>query len=143
LLAYPPRLSPHPDYDMDVAPVEAAPQGPADPVDVVREGPTSPAVKDQPSSGLAPIATPVGRRPSEEIAPELPSAPGPSSTPHDDGRAALVRGPVRRPPTGPDSSSAEPLQAQRACPADCPYPRHQQSWVQRPDGTWRCRTCHP
>ncbi len=43
----------------------------------------------------------------------------------------------------PDPAPRGPVPTPRSRPPDCPNPRHEPTWVQRPDRTWRCGTCHP
>jgi hypothetical protein len=49
----------------------------------------------------------------------------------------------RRPPSIGESSAAERASARLSRPPVCRNPGHESAWVERPDGTWRCATCHP
>lgn len=76
---------------------------------------------------------------------ENPSEPTAPSM-DEDGRhdAAAPRG-ARKPEwhQPPDPALGAPVQTPGSRPPVCLYPRHEPTWVQRWDGTWRCATCHP
>jgi hypothetical protein len=96
LLACPPRLAPHPDYNISaLSSIEAEPHGPV--------GPRS-SEQGATDGATAISSIPVSPGTREEFIPQLP---------------------------------------ERSRPPDCPYPRHEPTWAQRPDGTMRCMTCHP
>lgn len=154
LIAYPPRLAPHPDYAISTE-VPSEPARPADlptvaPAQAVREQradhagrrvpPHAPQSKQRTPGGLTPIAT-LLRPPAD--APSLRREP--VSAPHQHFRRAelVVRDPECRPPSALGSLPADPPQVRRPRPPACPYDRHEPTWYQRPDGTWNCRTCHP
>jgi hypothetical protein len=109
------------------------------PAQAVREQRVERATKERTPGGLTPIAALLRRPADEHIAPSLRREP--VSAPDQDARRATVGESERRQPSG--TSPANPPRAQRSRPPDCPYPRHEPTWVQRPDGTWRCGTCHP
>jgi hypothetical protein len=143
LIAYPPRLAPHPDYAISTTAL-SQPTRPADlptvaPAQAVREQRVERAAKERTPGGLTPIAALLRRPADEQIAPSLRREP--VSAPDQDARRATVGESERRQPSG--TSPVNSPRAQRSRPPDCPYPRHEPTWVQRPDGTWRCRTCHP
>lgn len=143
LIAFPPRLAPHPDYAISTTAL-SQPTRPADlptvaPAQAVREQRVERATKERTPGGLTPIAALLRRPADEHIAPSLRREP--VSAPDQDARRATVGESERRQPSG--TSPANPPRAQRSRPPDCPYPRHEPTWVQRPDGTWRCGTCHP
>lgn len=156
LLAYPPRQDPHPSYvALTLVPAKTEPAGPP-PTELAqaeREGadqttlggpPATPEGQERTPERLTGSSVLINPRLVEAITPELPSVSLADSTPHQDGRrAASLGGPECREPSGPDSSPADPLPAQRSRPPDCLYPRHEPTWRPRPDGTMRCTTCHP
>jgi hypothetical protein len=120
LIAYPPRLDPHPDYIVAPAvPPQAEPQGPAAPspaapirmaseslADRVSRGvrPRPPEANHRTSSGLTPIAA-IVRRPAEDrLTPDLEPEPTASGTGQRTLSAAVGRtsvAPVLAPPTRP------------------------------------------
>ena len=143
LIAHPPRLAPHPDYAISTD-VPSEPTRPADLPTVaraqaVRKQRVERATKERTPGGLTPIAALLRRPADEQIATSLRREP--VSAPDQGARRATVGESERRQPSG--TSPANPPRAQRSRPPDCPYPRHEPTWVQRPDGTWRCGTCHP
>lgn len=160
LIAYPPRVAPHPDYDISKdGPSEDQRVRPADPppsasVRVVPEPRVDQASRGAPprlieareriSRGLMPIAPMVSRWADDEIVPGLSGQSRPITTRDQDDRlSASASGLGVRPPHGMESSPTQPPQVRRPRPPDCPYPSHELTWVLRPDGTWRCGTCHP
>ena len=162
VIAYPPRLDPHPDYAVSTeVPSEAEPIGPADPrpTELAQANQERDRGLGQPTLGGPPARpkgqerTPdrltgssvfIGPRAGEGINPGLPSVLLPDST-RDTNRRRVesVRGPESLPPSSPDSSPPEQPWARRSRPPDCPCPRHEETWQPRSDGTMRCTTCHP
>jgi len=160
LIAHPPRLDPHPDYIVAPAvPPQAEPQGPAAPSPAApsRMASESPAdrasrgVRPRPieanhrtSSGLTPIAA-IVRRPAEDrLTPGLSAESGPLPTPDQDDRLPASAGDLEpRQAHGSETSPAEPGEPARSGPPSSHYPLHEPIWAERPDGTWRCATCHP
>ncbi len=105
----------------------------------------TPARQEPTPDGPAARSAPMAQGMADEITTDFPGMPLPGSTPRGAGgnRAASEADPGRRPTLGPDPSLAEPAPARRSRPPDCPYPRHEPTWLPRPDGTMRCATCHP
>jgi len=79
----------------------------------------------------------------QEITPDRQSmsAAGSASDGSDPSPQATISDREAHQPSGPEP--AELPSAPRSRPPDCHYHRHERTWVQRPDGTWTCQTCHP
>jgi hypothetical protein len=152
-------LAPHPDYAISTkessggASIGPANPSPAGPVRVVREQradqvsraapPRAPEFQKRTSGGLTRVATLLDRWAGNGGAPKLPGpSPAISTVQGGDHPASAGERDALR-PGGPESSPVEPRPVQPLRPSVCPYPRHEPTWVQRWDGTWRCGTCHP
>jgi hypothetical protein len=121
LIANPPRLAPHPDYDISTLARLEVDQPSIEADDAPNGGGVGEA-----QDGAAP-AEPERRG----QVPELPTHSATVVSRHAD----LPR------LSGPEP--VEPPKVLRPRPPDCPNPRHEPAWVQRSDGTRTCRTCHP
>jgi hypothetical protein len=160
LIAHPPRSAPHPDYAVstevpsEAASVRGANPPAATPARVVREPtvdgarrgvpPRAPEFQKRTPGGLTPIGAFFDRWEENGGAPKVPGISLPVSTVQGDDRhpASAGEGDALS-PGGHESSPIEPPQVEPSRPPVCRNLRHEPTWVERPDGTWRCGTCHP
>jgi len=108
----------------------------------------------QPSDSSAPTLRLVHDAPPQPASPSAEPRAGPEEPdPSRFGSQTKQNTPRSRPPIARtfehqadaelEAIPAETPAPRRIRPPDCSSPSHEKSWVQRPDGTWTCRTCHP
>jgi hypothetical protein len=118
----------------ELGPIQAAPGSTGN---VEPDAPGSSAPTPEPEARRWVLASPGGQYED----PTEPTAPSKGEDARHDADTRGAREPERH--QLPDQAPRPPVQTPGSRPPDCPYPRHEPTWVQRPDGTWRCGTCHP
>lgn len=118
----------------ELGPIQAAPGSTGN---VEPDAPGSSAPTPEPEACRSALEGPGGQH-------ENPTEPTTPSMGEDARHDADTRG-AREPERHhlPDPAPRPPVQTPSSRPPVCPYPRHEATWVQRWDGTWRCATCHP